>query len=337
MDLGNIFHSSIERFSKKLKAKGLNWRDLEEKERKVLVKESVSEVTTDYGNMVLQSSARNAYFINRLERIMDRTVWALGEQIKKGSFDPINYEVAFSEVDDLEALTIPLADGQEMKLKGRIDRMDLYEDEDHVYVKVIDYKSGGTTFDLSSVYYGLQLQLIVYMEAALETTRKKNPEKIVIPAGIFYYNIKDPVVNKEDVISEEDTNLKILSSLKMNGLVNSDKDVISLIDGTIDKKSDVIPVAYNKDGELTKYSSAISKEQMDLLTSYVQNKIKTMGKEILEGSTIINPYEKGNYTACDYCPYKVICRFDEKCPGYRFRRLRDLEKDKVWEKIREED
>ncbi|NLZ80875.1 MAG: helicase-exonuclease AddAB subunit AddB [Clostridiales bacterium] len=337
MDLGNIFHSSIERFSKKLKAQGLDWRELQEKDRKILVKESVSEVTTDYGNMVLQSSARNAYFINRLERITDRTVWALSEQIKKGSFNPTNYEIAFSEMDGLDALTIPLCDGQSMKLKGRIDRMDLYEDEDHVYVKVIDYKSGGTTFELSSVYYGLQLQLIVYMEAALETARKENPEKIVIPAGIFYYNIKDPVVNKEDVVSEDDLNSQILSSLKMNGLVNSDKEVIALIDGTIDKKSDVIPVSYNTKGELTKNSSAVSKEKMDLLTSYVQNKIKNMGEEILEGSTLINPYEKGNYTACDYCPYKVVCRFDEKGPGYRFRRLKNLDADKVWEKIRGEE
>lgn len=337
MDLGNIFHHSIERFSKKLKANGLDWRDLKEAERKILVKESVSEVTTDYGNMVLHSSARNTYFINRLERITDRTVWALSEQIKKGDFNPTNYEIAFSEVDGLEALTIPLSDGETMKLKGRIDRMDLYEDEDHVYVKVIDYKSGGTTFDLSSVYYGLQLQLIVYMEAALETARKKNPQKLVIPAGIFYYNIKDPVINKEDVASGEDSTSQILSSLKMNGLVNSNKDVISLIDKTIDKKSDVIPVAYTKDGNLTKNSSAISKEQMELLTSYVQNKIRIMGEEILKGSTIINPYEKGQYTACDYCPYKVVCRFDEKCPGYEFRRLKSLEADKIWEKIREEE
>lgn len=337
IDLGNIFHNSIERFSKKLVESGLDWRNLEEKDRKVLVKESVSEVTTDYGNMVLQSSARNAYFINRLERITDRTVWALSEHIKRGSFQPINYEIAFSETDDLDALTIPLIDGQTMKLKGRIDRMDLYEDEDHVYVKIIDYKSGGTTFDLSSVYYGLQLQLVVYMEAALETVRKSNPEKIVIPAGIFYYNIKDPVINKEDVSNEEDIKSQILTGLKMNGLVNSDKEVISLIDGTIDKKSDVIPISFNKYGELTKNSSAISNVRMNVLTSYVKNKIKTMGEEILEGSTIINPYEKGNYTACDYCPYKVVCRFDEKCPGYRYRRLKNLESDKVWERIEGEE
>lgn len=336
MDLGNIFHSSIERFSKKLKEKGIDWRNLEEEKRKTLVKESVSEVTTDYGNMVLQSSARNAYFINRLERITDRTVWALSEQIKKGDFNPTNYEVAFSELDDLEALTIPLSDGEVMRLKGRIDRMDLYEDDKKVYVKIIDYKSGGTKFDLSSVYYGLQLQLLVYMEAALETVRKKKPEKIVIPAGIFYYNIKDPVINKEDVNKEGEIESQILAGLKMNGLVNSDREVISLIDKTIEKKSDIIPVAYTKDGELTKNSSAVSKEQMDLLKTYIQNKIKTMGEEILDGSTKINPYEKGNYTACDYCPYKVVCRFDEKCPGYKYRRLKNMEADVIWDKIREE-
>ena len=34
-----------------------------------------------------------------------------------------------------------------VNLRGRIDRMDVFEDEDKIYVKIMDYKSGSTSFD----------------------------------------------------------------------------------------------------------------------------------------------------------------------------------------------
>ena len=59
-----------------------------------------------------------------------------------------------------------LSEDEKMHLQGRIDRIDVAEDAEHVYVKVIDYKSGNRKFDLAALYYGLQLQLVVYMNAA---------------------------------------------------------------------------------------------------------------------------------------------------------------------------
>ena len=60
--------------------------------------------------------------------------------------------------------------GRLLNLRGRIDRMDVFEDEDKVYVKIMDYKSGSTSFDLALLYHGLQLQLVVYMDAALKAS-----------------------------------------------------------------------------------------------------------------------------------------------------------------------
>lgn len=332
-DIGNLFHGAIECYSKKIRENNYSFSSVPENERSRLVKESVRETATDYGNSILNSNARNAYIIERLERITDRTVWALGEQLKKGEFLPVDYEVAFSEHDDLEALTIPISDTEMMKLKGRIDRMDVYEDEEHVYVKILDYKSGSTTFDLSSVYYGLQLQLIVYLDAAIESEKKKHPDKMVIPAGIFYYNIKDPIIETEEEVAEEDLDKLLLKELRVNGLVNEDNQIIEKLDNGMDKKSDVIPVSYNNDGSLAKSSSAISSRQFKQLTSFVRNQIKAMGQEILKGSTQIAPYEKGNRTACDFCEFRFVCGFDEKISGYHYRRLKPLSAEEIWEKI----
>ena len=194
-DMGNLFHQSIELCFQSAREQKIDWSNLGEEERRSLVCQCVEQVAEQYGNTILKSSARNAYLADRIERITDRTIWALAEQIKKGDFVPAGFEVSFSAIDNLKAMKISLSEDEELHLKGRIDRLDLCEDEHHVYVKIIDYKSGNTSFDLAALYYGLQLQLVVYMDAALEREEKRHPGKEAVPAGMFYYHIQDPVVD----------------------------------------------------------------------------------------------------------------------------------------------
>ncbi len=335
MDLGNMFHSAMEHYSKKLSDLGIEFADVPEKQRKKLVAECVDEVTTDYGNSILSASARNKYLVNRLTRITDRTVWALQNQLKKGRFKPVSYEISFSQADNLRALTIPIKNGKEMRLQGRIDRLDLYEDENHVYVKIIDYKSGSATFDLSSVYYGLQLQLLVYLDAAMELNGRRNPRKLVIPAGIFYYNIKDPVVDITELSENMQVEKELLDKLRMNGLVNSNEEVIRLMDQEFDKKSEVLPISYNKDGTLSRQSSAVSADQFAQTMNYVRESMGEMGSEMLAGNIAILPYEKGNQTACDFCDYRAVCGFDETQPGFHYRRLKEFGREEFLRRIRE--
>ena len=336
VDMGNLFHNSIERYSNKIKENGMKWSMVTPEDQQKMVKESVEEASADYGNHVLQSTARNAYFIDRLERIVNRTVWALKKQLQKGKFEPVNYEVFFSPADQLDALTIPISDQENMYLAGRLDRMDLYEDEEHIYIKVIDYKSGVAEFNLSSVYYGLQIQLVVYMEAAMETEQRKRVEKTVIPAGIFYYNIKDPVIEETEEMGEEQIERELLSKLKMNGLVNRASEVIALLDSSMDKHSDVIPISYNKDGSLSKNSSAVDTRQFEAVSAYVRNRIRQMGAEILDGNTQISPYRKGTETGCDYCEFREVCGFDEKSTGYEYRRLHEMDNEDILQKMQKE-
>lgn len=142
IDLGNIFHSAIEHFAKKLEAEGYTWTTLPEVRREELIEESVEESIVDYGNTILYSSARNEYIIKRLKRMMRRTVWALTKQLEKGDFMPGGYEISFGGASGLSTSDIALDGHGRMRLRGKIDRVDICEDEDNVYVKVIDYKTG---------------------------------------------------------------------------------------------------------------------------------------------------------------------------------------------------
>lgn len=136
--------------------------------------------------------------------------------------------------------------------------MDVCEDGGKVYVKIIDYKSGSTSFDLLALYYGLQLQLVVYMDAVTEMAQHHYPDKEIVPAGILYYNIADPLAEKKGQPDPEKIDAEILKKLRMNGLVNSELDVVRHLDRTIEKESDVIPVVL-KDGEVQAGRSSVGK------------------------------------------------------------------------------
>ncbi len=333
VDMGKIIHEALEHFSDSLSKRRLELRDLSDELRETIIDESIEEIIHDYGNTILHSTSRSAYMIRRIRRILRRTVWALQEQVKKGDFVPGGFEVSFAMEDRLEAINIQLDDETKMKLRGRIDRVDLCETEDKVYVKVIDYKSGSTSLDLIALYHGLQLQLVIYLNAAVELEQKRRPDKQVEPAGIFYYNIKDPVVDAGEDEDQDDIIKKILQQLKMNGLSRSESEVITLMDRGLreGESSSVIPVAYNKNGSLSRYSSAAGREQFSVLQGFVRKKAAEIGRRIMSGEAGASPSLLGNQDACAYCPYAAVCGFDERLPGYGHRRLAQMAKDEIWE------
>ncbi len=333
VDMGNLFHQSIDRCFAVMKERKQDWRGLTEEGRKQLVKECVARVTKEYGNTIMASSARNAYLAGRVERITDRTIWALAEQVKKGDFEPAGFEVSFSAIDNLKAMRIRLSEDEELMLRGRIDRMDLCEDGEHVYVKIIDYKSGTTAFDLAALYYGLQLQLVVYMDAAVEMEERNHPDKEVVPAGIFYYHINDPLADRQEGMTVEEIEKQILRQLRMDGLVNSELDIISHLDRDIQKESDVIPVAI-KDGYVQESRSSVaSTRRFEDLRRFVNHKLREAGQDILKGNIDLKPYKQTARTACDYCPYHAVCGFDTKTAGYGYRRLAGLKPEDIWAQI----
>ena len=312
MDMGNVMHQALEEFASEVRKRGLKWSELTDEMRDTIAEECLEHITADYGNTILKSNARNEYMIERTGRILKRTLWALQEQLKNGEFQPEGFEVTFGG--------------------GRIDRVDIMEDGNKVYVKVIDYKTGNTSFDLVALYHGLQLQLMVYLDGAMQVEGRKYPDKEIIPAGVFYYNIKDPMIQEKMNADVETVSAEILKELKMNGLVQADKEMIE----KMDKSLTSVPVAYNKDGSFRKNSSVAGAEEFQTLNRYVKNKIAHIQQEILEGNAQVSPYELGKKNACTYCPYISVCGFDKKLPGYEFRRLKNFSDEELWKAFNQE-
>lgn len=305
VDLGNVCHGALEKFSKRLEREKLSWTELSDELRKRYIDESVEEAVTDYGNSVLYSSARNEYMVVRIKRMLERTVWALAKQLSAGDFQPSAYEFRFKN--------------------GKIDRIDTCVDEDKVYVKVTDYKTGSKAFDVTALYYGLQLQLMVYMDAALSAGKKEYPEKEIVPAGVFYYRLGDPVVEKQ----ETDTEGAILKELKPDGVINLEDGVLRHLDRKQEGESLAVPIKYNKNGSLAKSSKAVPKEEFQVMMAHALEKVKAAHKEILQGSTWALPYRRGQESGCDYCIYRHVCGFDLKVPGYHYRDLGKMSREEA--------
>ena len=334
-DMGTVYHAVLENFAGKLAESNLTWWDFTEDFAAKAVKESVEAYAAIYGETVLYSSARNEYAITRMSRILTRTVLTLQKHLKQGSFQPDDYELSFRFAEDLDSIHVDLSEDEKMHLQGRIDRIDVSEDAEHVYVKVIDYKSGNRKFDLAALYYGLQLQLVVYMNAAMEMESRKHPDKEIVPAALLYYHIDDPTIETPVELTDEQINEQILAKLRMNGVVNSAPEVVERLDRYMQDKSVVIPVEKKKDGSFSARSSVLSREEMQLISSYVDAKIRSIGREILDGKIAANPYEKGNEEACTYCAYKKVCGFDGSIPGYEKRQLEDLDKQALMQRMQE--
>ena len=333
VDMGNVYHAVLEQFAQKLAESGYTWFDFPEEFGAGAVREALESYAATYGETVLYSSARNEYAITRMGRILTRTVLTLQKQLNKGSFTPELFEVSFHQTDDLASVNVALSEQERMRLMGRIDRVDVAEDQDKVYVKVIDYKSGNRQFDLAALYYGLQLQLVVYMNAALELETRRHPDKEVVPAALLYYHIDDPSVESPVELTDDEINEQIEKQLRMKGVVNGEPDIINRLDKYMEDKSDVIPVERKKDGSFSARSSVLSGDELRTVSGYVSRKIADIGRKILDGDIALEPYEKGNEDACTYCSFKQVCGFDLSLPGCDKRKLEDMDRQEALEKM----
>ena len=337
VDMGNIYHDALELFAKRIEKSEYTWFDLPKEVQEQFIDESMEEAVLACKNTNAFENVRNRYLLERMKNTIRRTVWALATQVQKGKFVPSEFEVSFSRADRLEAIRFTLSEEEKMQLLGRIDRVDTYETEDKVYVKIIDYKSGNTSFSLLNLYHGLQLQLVVYLNAAMELTAKKHPGKEIEPAGIFYYHVKNPMVDGVGTESEAEIRQAVLEELKLNGLVNDKPEVYHAMDTEFSGNSVVIPVGLKTDGSLKATSKVASTFDFKVMSDYVNQKILETGKRIYAGDIAVKPYQLSGKTGCDYCPYHTVCGFDARMPGFSYNKLQEFDgSDAVMEKLVEE-
>lgn len=334
-DIGTLMHDVIENFSRYIEGENISWEQIDENLCRSLVSTMIDEKIKDMRGSILNSSPRYKYMTNRIKDILSKSMEVISKQISRGDFEPSAYELDFGFNGDFPPISIELSSGERVNLIGRVDRVDKLENEDGTFIRIIDYKSGKQDFSLSDIYYGLQIQLLVYLDALLqeiENTMKKQ----VNPAAMLYFNMDDPLISTKKEMTKEEAEKEVLKKLKLKGLVLKDADIIKAMDNLISGYSDIISVRVNKDGSPSKNSSVADLEDFQLLRKYVRKLIVELCEEMLEGNISIKPYKKSNYTPCGFCDYSPICQFDTSIKGNQYRFINDKKDDEVLQCIREE-
>ncbi len=332
LDFGNVFHGAMEHFSHELEERGITWKDMAGEEAETLAEDSVEYAVQDYGGHKFFQSKRTEFVIRRMKRVLKSAVWGMWRQKKEGEYEQRSSEQKFSSAFEL-------GEGKKMTLGGVIDRVDTCEKPGETHVKIVDYKTSEHKLALDRVYYGLQLQLVTYMQAALEMQGREHPGGKSVPAAMLYYWIRESMVDWREE-PEEERRRRELEEFRCRGYVNDGTELLgeldqNLVDGEElcrGTSSQVIPVRVNaSDGKLSANSAVMSTEQFEKLMSHADKKIREFGGRIYEGEIRAAPFQMSGETGCSHCRLQGICGMEEKTLARRAREFQPMREEEVWE------
>jgi len=294
-DVGILFHDVLANFSKRFWEGGDS--DFSRAEISQYVDEIIGILTTEAN--LYHDTARNRHVLNKVRRVSTASIWALCQHIKAGEFVP-----TLAEHEIRTSTGIPLANGKNLKLTGVVDRVDTLNLAGEEFLKIIDYKSGSTKFNMEEVRQGVQLQLMLYMNVLTALRGAK-------PGGIFYFPIDDPLITTDEILPDDVRDQMLLKQYKMSGIALDDSATITALDKglTAGNSSDVVPIAINKDGRYKKTAqpTAISIDEFIALGADVHNKVQELGERITGGEIAAQPYTKGHKSPCNFCGFTAIC------------------------------
>ena len=328
-DTGSFMHDVINTFFEEINNLGIKLNNISDDEIEKIINKIINEKLLNENNYIFTSSEKYKLLVQRLKRIIIKSLKYIIQSLVQSEFKLEGTEVEFGEKGKYNPIILNLGDGKTVEIIGKIDRIDVAQDENKKYVRIIDYKSSVKNIDFGNVYAGLQLQLITYLDAVCKI-------EDFVPAGILYFNLLEQLINSNKKISEEEIEQKIRNNFKMKGLILADVKVAKMQDKNLEKgKSEIIPAYIDKTGTLSpKLSSIASQEEFTKLQKYINKTIKQISNEIFKGNIELKPYYKNKKTPCEYCSYKNMCGFNSGIIKKNYNFINKLNKEEILEKIK---
>lgn len=299
---GTLIHFALERFLRENPKDEFTHFDVD------TVREKTDKIIDDY---VLERlggySDATASFIRTINLIKENTVRIvlhLVDEFSHSQFVPVDFELSINNDGDIAPYFIDLENGGTVKIIGSVDRVDAYKTEENTFIRVIDYKTGGKKFDLSEVFGGLNMQMLIYLFAIWQNGNERYEN--VLPAGILYFQAKSPRISSSMLSRDADAleaRAKMNANLKMSGMVLNNIDVIDAMEK--DGANVFIPAKFDKNGNAA--GNIISIKKLEALREKVNDNIRKMAEGLQAGEIQALPVEKG----CDYCKYRDVCKREE--------------------------
>ncbi len=322
LDLGNVYHEVLEKIVREMIRNKRNWTDVPADQRDAAIKTYAREVGQSLRGELMLSSARNRYLLDRIERTLSQVIASHESAARRGRTRPHAAELTFGiDKGGLPAFSLTTPRGREVCLRGKIDRVDLLEEQ--AAFAVIDYKLSGSDLELRRIYHGLALQLLTYLLVLSRTGEK------LTPAGAFYVRLMrrlEAVVHPSDPPGE--------SQEQFRGIV--DARFVSSFDSRVDGWSSVLKAYVKKDGTpgYRGISDAADTSDFSALLRLVERRLAELSDQIIDGDIRIAPYRLAATSPCAYCDYRSVCRFELQFNRYHV--LEPLSREQVLEKAREE-
>jgi ATP-dependent helicase/nuclease subunit B len=333
-DIGSFFHDALDMFATRVADLGLDWGNLNDDRCGELAAEVTKQLAPRLQGEILLSNNRNRYIMGRLQNTLRRSASYLGRHLSKGKFRPLAVEITFGgEEGRAPRLSFALSDGSTMELTGRIDRIDGATEDGRLYVRVIDYKSGNAKLTPLEVYHGLKIQLLVYLQAALQMAPAMTGEGCgtVVPAAALYFHVQDPVIQSSGPLSEDDLADEAERRFRPSGYVLAEADAVRLMEEGLQGRSNVIPVRINKQGEVVPDAQAWTRQQYEAMGRHLETLITEAAESIRRGMIAIAPARLDKHTACTYCRFRAVCGFDPGLPGNSYNDLEKISLGDLWD------
>ena len=288
-------------------------------------------------------TARFRYLFGRLTHTVEQILDNVIEELRVSDFAPIDYEVDFSRGGDLPPVECTEGD-LTVALSGKVDRVDGYIKNGRLYLRVMDYKSGKKSFSLSDIWYGLNMQLIIYLYAlqqeGLDRYRQRLEAELneIVPAGVLYVPVRDELPDAPRDIDEDALRDLRDKALRRSGLLSDDMELLEAMEHGLEGDGRFIPVSIKvKKGEdepsLAAKSAVADLAKFGRLARYTHEKLLEMGRELRAGSVTADPCKKDkNSSYCDWCEFRAACRFDETA-GDKARWLKHLSDEDFWQQV----
>lgn len=331
-DLGSFMHGILDDFTNKIKKEQIAWSELTADRCRQIVSELIDIKLKEESDSILNSSKKYRYFTDRFKRVITKSVSVISEQMRKGQFEIFSNEFDFGDYKNGSPIKLKLPSGEDIYLTGRIDRIDTLDMDGNTYVRVIDYKSGSKKFDLNELYYGLQIQLLVYLDAILRNSKYILHTK-AMPGAILYFKIDDPIIKSKTELEDEQIQKEVLQKLKMNGLLLKNAKLVRAMDNDMKTYSLIIPATFKNDGEFSSNSSVVTEEQFEILREYVNKKMIELCEDMLSGKIKIEPCKEQKTAYCEYCDYSSICQFDTSIKDNKYRLVVKKDDKELWKRI----
>ena len=283
------------------------------------IREYVSRTLNDFRDR----TPRFIYLFGRLRETVRRIVWDMVSELARSDFRPLAFELEF------DCLTQSRPDAPQLQLRGKIDRVDGWAHDGKLYLRVMDYKTGSKSFSLEDVWYGMNLQMLLYLFAL---ARRDGPfGENVVPAGVLYVPARDKLVSAQ-CRDDEQAQKKRSDALRRSGLLLSDAAVLEAMEHG--GQPMYLPVKYDGDGAAAGAALA-SAEQLGALSRHIELLLSRMAGELRHGGIAADPwFRSAAENACATCDFRDACHFDEETD--RRRVLEKLKAPEVWQRIGEE-